>query len=103
MSFSMNVRFDGATAPPNITSSPVSSTAPLGKVIISSFIGTVLEWYDFYIYGTAAGIVFGDLFFPTLDATSGMLAAFTVYGTGFLLKPAGGVILSRYGDTIGRK
>jgi len=99
----MNVRFDGATAPPNIISSPVSSTAPLGNVIISSFVGTLLEWYDFYIYGTAAGIVFGDLFFPELAATSGMLAAFTVYGIGFLLKPVGGVILSRHGDAIGRK
>ncbi|WFU78200.1 MFS transporter [Bradyrhizobium sp. CIAT3101] len=73
------------------------------KVVVSSFVGTVLEWYDFYIYGTAATVVFGTLFFPNLDPTSATLAAFAAYGIGFFLKPVGGVILSRFGDTIGRK
>ncbi|VIO71551.1 Proline/betaine transporter [Bradyrhizobium ivorense] len=73
------------------------------KVVVSGFVGTVLEWYDFYIYGTAATVVFGVLFFPNLDPTSATLAAFAAYGIGFFLKPVGGVILSRFGDTIGRK
>jgi MFS family permease len=73
------------------------------KVVVSSFIGTVLEWYDFYIYGTAATLVFDALFFPNLDPASATLAAFAAYGIGFFLKPVGGVILSRFGDTLGRK
>jgi MHS family shikimate/dehydroshikimate transporter-like MFS transporter len=73
------------------------------KVVLSSFVGTVLEWYDFYIYGTAATVVFGPLFFPNLDPTNATLAAFAAYGIGFFLKPVGGVILSRFGDTVGRK
>jgi MHS family shikimate/dehydroshikimate transporter-like MFS transporter len=80
-----------------------SAARQRGKVVVSSFVGTVLEWYDFYIYGTAATIVFGPLFFPNLDPTSSTLAAFAAYGIGFFLKPVGGVILSRFGDTIGRK
>ncbi len=73
------------------------------KVVVSSFIGTVLEWYDFYIYGTAATLVFDTLFFPNLDPANATLAAFAAYGIGFFLKPVGGVILSRFGDTLGRK
>jgi MFS transporter, MHS family, shikimate and dehydroshikimate transport protein len=73
------------------------------KAVVSSFVGTVLEWYDFYIYGTAATIVFDVLFFPNLDPSSATLAAFAAYGIGFFLKPVGGVILSRFGDTVGRK
>lgn len=87
---------------PNSPSEPASPEHQ-HKVVVSSFVGTVLEWYDFYIYGTAATIVFGPLFFPNLDATTGMLASFAAYGVGFFLKPVGGVILSRFGDTIGRK
>ena len=91
----------------------VSIGAPLGalhvaagerrKVVVSSFVGTVLEWYDFYIYGTAATLVFDALFFPNLDPSNATLAAFAAYGIGFFLKPVGGVILSRFGDTLGRK
>ncbi len=73
------------------------------KVVVASFIGTVLEWYDFYIYGTAATLVFDALFFPNLDPANATLAAFAAYGIGFFLKPVGGVILSRFGDTLGRK
>lgn len=99
MSTSMHVDVDGAVAAKAVAAAPSS----LHKVVTSSFIGTVLEWYDFYIYGTAATLVFGELFFPTLDPTSATLAAFAAYGIGFVLKPVGGVILSRYGDTMGRK
>ena len=89
--------------PTNVVASEPITPGRQRKVVISSFVGTVLEWYDFYIYGTAATIVFGSLFFPNLDATTGMLASFAAYGIGFFLKPVGGVILSRFGDTIGRK
>ena len=90
---------DVLTTPTNASLTPERQR----KVIASSFVGTVLEWYDFYIYGTAATIVFGPLFFPDLEPTTGMLASFAAYGIGFFLKPVGGVILSRFGDTIGRK
>lgn len=73
------------------------------KAVVSSAIGTVLEWYDFYIYGTAATLVLGKLFFPSLSPVAASLAAFVTYGIGFFFKPVGGIILSKFGDTIGRK
>lgn len=73
------------------------------NAVTSSVVGTVLEWYDFYIYGTAATLVFGKLFFPDLSPVAGTIAAFATYGIGFVFKPLGGVLLSRYGDTVGRK
>ncbi|GAB3569263.1 MFS transporter [Amycolatopsis endophytica] len=79
------------------------STRGRTRAIASNLIGTVLEWYDFYIYGTATSLAFGALFFPTASALAGTLAAFATYAIGFVLRPVAGVVLARWGDTIGRK
>ena len=73
------------------------------RIIVASFIGTSIEWYDFFLYGTAAALVFNRLFFPTFDAMAGMMAAFTTYAVGFFARPVGGAIFGHFGDRIGRK
>ena len=73
------------------------------KVIVASLIGTSLEWYDFFIYGTAAALVFNQLFFPSFEPLVGTLLAFTTYAVGFIARPLGGLVFGHYGDRIGRK
>jgi len=70
---------------------------------MASFVGTAVEWYDYFIYGTAAAIVFGPLFFPRFSATAGTMAAFASYAVGFLARPLGAVVMGHYGDRVGRK
>ena len=78
-------------------------SAQLRKAVIASTIGTAIEWYDFFLYGTAAGLVFGKLFFPNEDALTATLAAFGTYFIGFVGRPIGAAIFGHYGDRIGRK
>jgi len=78
-------------------------SANLRKAVIASTVGTAIEWYDFFIYGTAAGLVFGKLFFPQEDALSATLLAFGTYFIGFVGRPIGAAIFGHYGDRIGRK
>ncbi|MDQ6649234.1 MAG: MHS family MFS transporter, partial [Actinomycetota bacterium] len=73
------------------------------RVVVASLIGTSLEWYDFFIYGTAAALVFNKLFFPKFDPLVGTLLAFATYAVGFVARPFGGVIFGHYGDRVGRK
>ena len=73
------------------------------QVALASFIGTAIEWYDFFLYGTAAALVFGSLFFPEATPLGGTLLAFATYGVGFFARPVGGIIFGHYGDRIGRK
>ncbi|MFK9094208.1 MFS transporter [Bacillus salipaludis] len=73
------------------------------KVALASFIGTTIEWYDFYLYGTAAALVFPALFFPNFDPLYGTLAAFGSYAAGFLARPLGSMIFGHFGDKVGRK
>ncbi len=80
-----------------------SSTASIRKVAIASFIGTTIEWYDFFLYGTASALVFGRLFFPNYDPLTGTLASFGTYAVGFAARPIGGIVCGHYGDKIGRK
>jgi MHS family shikimate/dehydroshikimate transporter-like MFS transporter len=75
----------------------------LSSIVWASTIGTIIEWYDFLIYGTAAALVFNKLFFPTLDPLAGTLAAFATYAVGFGARPLGGIIFGHYGDRLGRK
>lgn len=78
--------------------------APLmKKVAFASFIGSAVEWYDFFLYGTAAALVFNTLFFPSLDPVVGTIAAFGTYAVGFIARPLGGVIFGHFGDRLGRK
>ena len=76
---------------------------PMGKVAFASLIGSVVEWYDFFLYGTAAALVFNKLFFPQLTPVVGTIAAFSTYAIGFIARPLGGVIFGHFGDKIGRK
>ena len=73
------------------------------QVATASFIGTAIEWYDFFLYGTAAALIFGELFFPEFSSTAGTLAAFSTYAVGFAARPLGGIVFGHYGDKIGRK
>jgi MHS family shikimate/dehydroshikimate transporter-like MFS transporter len=73
------------------------------KVVVASFIGTTIEWYDYFIYGTAAALVFPALFFPDFSQLAGTLLSFSTFAVGFAARPLGGVIFGHYGDRIGRK
>jgi MFS family permease len=75
----------------------------LRKAVIASTIGTTIEWYDFFLYSTAAGLVFGKLFFPNQDGLSANLLAFGTFFAGFAARPIGAAIFGHYGDRIGRK
>ena len=88
------------TAPQNAGARPRSS---LRQVIVASLIGTTIEWYDFFLYGTAAALVFGKLFFPKSDPLTGILQAFLTYSLGFVARPIGGLVFGHFGDRIGRK
>lgn len=79
-------------------------TTTLKKVVAASMVGSVAEWYEFFLYGTASALVFGELFFQqTSNAIDGILAAFALYAVGFLARPLGGLVFGHYGDKIGRK
>jgi MHS family shikimate/dehydroshikimate transporter-like MFS transporter len=78
-------------------------TQSLRQVALASFIGTTIEWYDFFLYGTAAALVFDKLFFPSVSPTIGTLAAFATFGVGFAARPVGGIIFGHFGDRVGRK
>jgi metabolite-proton symporter len=78
------------------------STTPR-RVAFASFIGTTIEWYDFFIYGTAAALVFNRLFFPTVDPLVGTLAAFATFAVGFITRPLGAIVAGHIGDRVGRK
>ena len=77
--------------------------AQLRKAVIAATIGTTIEWYDFFTYGTAAGLVFGKLYFPNHEPLSATLAAFGTYFVGFVGRPIGAAIFGDWGDRIGRK
>ena len=80
-----------------------ASQSSLRRVVAASFVGTALEWYDFFLYGTAAALVFNRLFFPNVDPVAGTMAAFATYTVGFLARPLGGIVFSHFGDRVGRK
>ncbi|GAA1369999.1 MFS transporter [Streptomyces beijiangensis] len=84
------------TAPPT----PLRS---MRKVVAASLIGTTIEWYDFFLYGSAAALVFNKLFFPDSDPLVGTLLSFLTYAVGFAARPLGALVFGHYGDRIGRK
>ena len=79
------------------------STQSIKTVAAASFIGTTIEWYDFFLYGTAAALVFGDLFFPDAEPLIGTLLALSTYAVGFAARPLGGIVFGHFGDRVGRK
>src|SRR5881296_1998825 len=72
------------------------------RVIVASSVGTVFEWYDFYLYATLAPF-FASLFFPKGNDTAALLSAFATYAAGFLVRPFGAIVFGRIGDLVGRK
>jgi len=77
--------------------------ASIRQVAFASFVGTAIEWYDYFLYGTAAALVFNRLFFPEFAPLTGTLAAFATFAVGFFARPVGGVVFGHFGDRIGRK
>jgi metabolite-proton symporter len=75
----------------------------LPRVVGASMIGTTIEWYDFFLYGSAAALVFNQLFFPSADPLTGTLLAFLSYAVGFVARPIGGLVFGHFGDRLGRK
>ena len=82
---------------------PSGPAASIVKVVFASLIGTAVEWYDFFLYGSAAALVFGALFFPESDPVTGTLLAFGTYALGFVARPLGGIVFGHFGDKVGRK
>jgi metabolite-proton symporter len=82
---------------------PVRTRAPIARVVGASLIGTTVEWYDFFLYGVAASVVFGDLFFPKGEQLTGTLLSFATFAVGFFARPIGGVVFGHFGDRLGRK
>jgi len=76
---------------------------PIVKVVFASLVGTAVEWYDFFLYGSAAALVFGTLFFPKSEPVTATLLAFGTYALGFVARPLGGVVFGHFGDRVGRK
>ena len=91
-----------AFTPVSTTASP-SRQGSIRSVAFASFIGTTIEWYDFFLYGTATALIFNRLFFPNFDPLMGTLAAYGTYAVGFVARPVGGIVMGHYGDRIGRK
>ena len=73
------------------------------RVLIATLVGTTVEWYDFFLYGVVAGVVFNHLYFPTEDAAVGTMLAYGTFAAGFLSRPLGGIVFGHFGDKIGRK
>ncbi|MCT7662168.1 MFS transporter [Mycobacterium deserti] len=85
-----------------MTTTVPQRTSPL-RVALASFIGTTVEFYDFLIYGTAAALVFPELFFPAVSPATGLLLSFATFGVGFVARPLGGIVFGHFGDRLGRK
>src|SRR5919108_569065 len=73
------------------------------RVAVAGAIGTTIEWYDFFIYGTASAVVFAPQFFPQVSRLAGTLAAFATFAVGFVARPLGGIVMGHFGDRLGRK
>ncbi|RFU23132.1 MFS transporter [Geodermatophilus marinus] len=84
-------------------SAPAQTGTRFGRVVGASIVGTTVEWYDFFLYGSAAALVFGPLFFPESDDFVGVLAAFATYAVGFFARPVGALVFGHFGDRLGRK
>ncbi|MGO4247567.1 MFS transporter [Paenarthrobacter sp. RAF54_2] len=80
-----------------------AQTARQRRATIGAFVGTAIEWYDFYIFGTAAALVFSQVFYPGADPASALMSSFATFWVGFLARPIGGMIFGHFGDKLGRK
>lgn len=82
---------------------PIAGSDNVWRPAFAGFIGSLMEWYDFYLFGTAAALVFDKLFFPSISPAAGVLASFAAFASGFITRPIGAVIFGHVGDRIGRK
>ncbi|MGP9502788.1 MFS transporter [Specibacter sp. AOP5-B1-6] len=82
---------------------PAAKANTKGRVIVASLIGTTIEFYDFYVYATAAVLVFPALFFPNADAATALLSSFAIFGVAFVARPLGSIVFGHFGDKVGRK
>ena len=80
-----------------------SQTSDVRKVVFASLIGSTIEWYDFFLYGVVAGIVFNHLYFPSDNETVSIMMAYATFAVGFVARPLGGLIFGHFGDLVGRK
>lgn len=101
-------RAKGLLVSATISAPRIEPQQPVGirdkkRVLASAFVGTTIEWYDFYLYGTAAALIFNEQFFPDASALAGILASFATFAVGFFARPLGGIIAGHFGDRIGRK
>lgn len=87
----------------NLTAAQLAADRRAKKAALGSFVGAVVDWYDFLLYGITAALVFNSQFFPNVSATTGTLAAFATFGVGFLFRPLGGIVFGHFGDRLGRK
>src|ERR1700683_1847837 len=87
------------------TATPIAGVerSSMNSIVFASCFGTIIEWYDFLIYATAAALVFNKAFFPTFDPLAGTLAALGSYAVGFVARPVGGALFGHFGDRLGRK
>src|SRR5438477_6641411 len=86
-----------------MASTAVAQKNPARRAIVASTVGTTIEWYDFFLYGTAAALVFPKLFFPEYDPYTGQLLSFSTFTVGFVARPLGGMLFGYLGDRVGRK
>jgi metabolite-proton symporter len=86
-----------------MSSGKLSGSPSRTRVAVATFVGTAIEFYDFYIYGTAAALVFGSVFFPEFSPVAGTLASLTTFAVGFVARPIGAVLFGHFGDRLGRK
>jgi MFS transporter, MHS family, shikimate and dehydroshikimate transport protein len=86
-----------------VSGHPHTATPQSRRAALGSFVGTTLEWYDFFIYGTSAALVFGKVFFPTQEGVVGTLAAFATFAVGFVARPLGSILFGHFGDRLGRR
>src|SRR5438128_2468975 len=100
----MTERFTPAAKPsPTSPTEARNERRTLIEVLVASTIGTTIEWYDFFLYGTAAALVFPRLFFPTFDPFMGQILSFSTFTVGFIARPLGAVVFGYLGDRVGRK
>jgi MHS family shikimate/dehydroshikimate transporter-like MFS transporter len=82
---------------------PQSTQWAVWRAVIAATSGTVIEWYDFILYGASSALIFSKLFFPQFDPLAGTLASFATFAVGYAVRPVGGIFFGRLGDRIGRK
>jgi len=103
MSVNERLDADGASTSP-VQRIPATEKTGLKKIVAASMVGTVVEWYEFFLYATAASLVFGKVFFPNAGSElDGIIAAFVTYAVGFVARPLGGIVFGQIGDKLGRK